>query len=200
VEGRGALREAMIGEADRARKKTEQGLQLTQGTEVHPFFPLALTLAGNAEQAQTIADKMNQEHPLDTIIQNYWLPSVQGAIELQKNNAGRAIEILQKAIPYETGNGAGCLSPIYVRGLAYLQAGQGQQAALEFRKVVDHPELLTNCLAGALSRLQLARAQAMMGDKAPARKSYQDFLALWKDADPDIPIYRQAKEEYAKLP
>ncbi len=89
--------------------------------------------------------------------------------------------------------------PVYLRGLAYLQAGEGQQAAAEFQKIVEHPWVALNFVTAALAQLQLGRAQAMMGDKAAARKSYQDFLTLWKDADPDIPIYKQAKAEYAKL-
>ncbi len=198
-----AERDAMIGEAERARKGTKEGLQLSRSKVVTPFFGLTLALAGNVALAQSIADKLNEEHPQDTVIQNYWLPSIQAAIELQKNNPIKAIKILEKAIPYEIGNGGGggngCLSPIYVRGLAYLQAGQGEQAAAEFQKVIDHPGVVTNTIQGALSHVQLGRAQAMMGDKAAARKSYQDFLTLWKDADPDIPIYRQAKAEYAKV-
>jgi tetratricopeptide (TPR) repeat protein len=194
-----ALREAMIGEVDRAREKTREGLQLSRSTAVTPFFGLALALVGDVTQATSIDERLNQERPQGTMIQNSWLPSIRAALDLQKNNPSNAIETLKRSARYETGNGSGCLSPVYVRGLAYLQAGEGQQAALEFQKVTSHPELVTNCLVGAVSRLQLARAQAMMGDKDAARKSYQDFLTLWKDADSDIPIYRHAKAEYAKL-
>jgi eukaryotic-like serine/threonine-protein kinase len=126
------------------------------------------------------------------------LPSIRAAIELQKENPSKSIEILQVTIPYELGSD-GYLYPIYVRGLAYLQAGHGQQAAAEFQKMLDHRCIVTNSVEGALAHLQLGRAQVMMGDQAAARKSYQDFLTLWKDADPDIPIYKQAKAEYAKL-
>jgi tetratricopeptide (TPR) repeat protein len=194
-----ALKEAMIGEPRRALKEVREGLQLSSGAAVVPYFAATLALAGDAAQAQSLAEKLNHERPADTMVQNSWLPIVQAVLELKKNNPTRAIEILQLASPYEMTSTFGCLSPIYVRGLAYLQSGQGQQAVSEFEKLTNHPELVTNCLVGALSHLQLGRAQVMMGDKPAARKSYQDFLTLWKDADPDVPIYRQAKAEYAKL-
>jgi hypothetical protein len=113
---------------------------------------------------------------------------------------GKAIEELNVTLPYELGGAAiGCLEPAYLRGVAYLQAGQGPEAAREFQKIFDNPGVVENEIRGALTHLQFARTQAMMGDKSAARKSYQDFLTLWKDADPDIPVYKQAKAEYAKL-
>jgi tetratricopeptide (TPR) repeat protein len=118
-------------------------------------------------------------------------------VALGLNKPNEAVDILTASIPYDLGDAF--LIPAYLRGLAYLQAGKGRQAAGEFQKLLDHPGILESDLKGALARLQLGRAQAMMGDKAAARKSYQDFLSLWKDADPDIPIYRQAKAEYARL-
>ena len=192
-----ALREAMVGDARRAREKAREALKMSAGTTANPSFVLTLAMAGGTGQDGNLADKLNQDRPLDTMVQNYWLPSIRAAIEL-KNNPGQAIKGLQVATPYELGS-AGCLHPVYVRGLAYLQAGHGQEASAEFQKVLDHPGAVTNCIQGALAHLQLGRAQAMMGDKEAARKSYQDFLTLWKDADPDIPIYKQAKAEYAKL-
>ncbi len=117
----------------------------------------------------------------------------------------KGLEALAITSPYDLGSPGfkqepfGNLYPVYVRGKAYLQAGQGQQAAAEFQEILDHSGLVSNFIIGALAHLQLGRAQVMMGDKAAARKSYQDFFTLWKDADPDIPIYKQAKLEYAKL-
>ncbi len=134
-------------------------------------------------------------------MQNYSLPAIRAAIELEKNNPGKAIEIVRTVTPYELGFAwtGGNLFPAYLRGEAYLKAGQPREAAAEFQKIIDHPGIVLNFVTGALARLQLGRAQVMMGDKDAARKSYQDFLTLWQDADPDIPIYKQAKAEYAWL-
>ena len=138
-------------------------------------------------------------------MQGYWLPTIGAAIEIEKNSGIQAVQILEVATPYELGGSSGGVSflgnlyPVYVRGLAYLEAGQGQPAAAEFQKVLDHRGIVRNFILGSLAHLQLGRAQAMMGDKAAARRSYQDFLILWKDADPDVPILAAAKAEYAKL-
>jgi tetratricopeptide (TPR) repeat protein len=146
-------------------------------------------------------EELNREYRLDTVTQNYYLPTLRAMIDLDRNHPGQAIETLRRAAPYELAKTAAIdqLYPAYVRGLAYLQLGQGRQAAAEFQKLLDHPGIVAIWLTGPLARLHLGRAQMMMGDKAAARKSYQDFLTLWKDADPDIPIFRQAKAEYAKL-
>ena len=136
------------------------------------------------------------------MVQNFQLPTIRAAIELHKRQPARAIEILQPALPYDFAFPADSfemLYPAYLRGLAYLELSRGREAAAEFQKMVDHPAITDDFITAPLSHLQLARAQAMMGDRAAARKSYQEFLTLWKDADPDIPIYRQAKVEYAKL-
>jgi tetratricopeptide (TPR) repeat protein len=158
-------------------------------------------------QSRQLVGQLNKEFPVDTLIQEYALPTIRAVIELQNNNPNGAIDLLKTAARYEMGrpnmDGAGGLLdnlyPAYVRGQAYLRAEQGPQAAAEFQKMIDHPGIMLNFVTGALAHLQLGRAQAMMGDKAAARKSYQDFLTLWKDADPDIPIYQQAQAEYAKL-
>jgi tetratricopeptide (TPR) repeat protein len=147
-----------------------------------------------------MADQLAQEHPLDTAVQYYSLPMVRAAIALQTNKPNEALDELRAALPYELGGASiCCVEPPYLRGLAYLQAGNGKQAAEEFQKLLDHPGVVEVQVKGALAHLQLGRAEAMRGDKAAARKAYQDFLTLWKDADPDIPIYQQAKVEYAKL-
>ena len=162
---------------------------------------LVFARTGAVSQAEELAQIINQDSSLDTLVQNYELPSIRAAIELDKNQPARAIEILQVAVPYDLADlyPLGKLYPAYLRGLAYLKLGKGPEAAAEFQKMVDHPGIVQDFITAPLSRLQLARAQAMMGDKAAARKSYEDFLTLWKDADSDIPIYKQAKAEYARL-
>ena len=137
-------------------------------------------------------------------MQSVWLPTVRAQIEMGRKNAARSIELLQAAAPYELGMLSGsatnsCLYPVYVRAEAYLSVQQGQLAAAEFQKILDHRGLLWNCATGALAHLGLARAYAMQGDTVKARAAYQDFLTLWKDADPDIPILLAAKSEYAML-
>jgi len=138
------------------------------------------------------------------VVQSVWVPTIRAQIETRRKNAAQSIELLQSAAPYELGMLSGsapnsCLYPVYIRAEAYLSTQQGQLAAAEFQKILDHRGLLWNCATGALAHLGLARAYAMQGDTAKARAAYQDFLALWKDADPDIPILIAAKAEYAKL-
>ena len=200
-----ALREAEVGNTARARQSAEEALALSTGPDVQVKAALALARAGDATRARKLADKLTQDYPLDTRMQAYSLPTIAAAIEIGKNSGIQAAQILEVATPYELGGSSagvpflGNLYPVYVRGLAYLEARQGQQAAAEFQKVLDHRGIVRNFILGALAHLQLGRAQAMMGDKAAARKSYQDFLTLWKDADPDVPILRAAKAEYEKL-
>jgi eukaryotic-like serine/threonine-protein kinase len=203
-----ALREAELGNAVRARQSAAEALALSTGPDVEVNAALALASAGGAggaARAQKLVDKLNREFPLNTVIQNYSLPSIRAAIELEKNDPAKAIELLRAAVPYDLGSTSksvafyGYLYPVYIRGEAYLKAGQGQQAAAEFQKMLDHRGIVGNFVLGALAHLQLGRAQAMMVDKEAARKSYQDFFALWKDADPDIPVLHAAKAEYAKL-
>jgi serine/threonine protein kinase/DNA-binding winged helix-turn-helix (wHTH) protein/tetratricopeptide (TPR) repeat protein len=195
-----ALQEVEAGRPDRARQRVVEALALSKGEFVIAKAALALARAGNSEQAQKQADQLNQKLPSETMEQNYSLPVIRAAIELAKNNPGKAINILKATLPYDLGAGSiCCFYPGYVRGLAYLKAGQGKEAAGEFDKILNHRGTTVNFITGSLAHLQLGRAQVMMGAREAARKSYQDFLTLWKDADPDIPIYRQAKAEYAKL-
>jgi tetratricopeptide (TPR) repeat protein len=195
-----ALHEVEAGNSERARKTIADALALSKGEYVIAKAALALARAGNAEQAQKLADQLNQELPLETLEQNYSLPVIQAAIELNRNNPAKSIDILRVTIPYDLGaSSICCFFPAYVRGLAYLKLGKAKEAAGEFQQILNHPGTTVNFITGSLAHLQLARAQVMMGDEEAARKSYQDFLTLWKDADPDIPIYRQAKAEYAKL-
>jgi len=163
---------------------------------------LALARAGDTAQAQKLAERLSKDLPQDTIVQGYWLPSIRAAIELNARDAAKAVEILQTAVPFELGKGDPFLVPMYpvhLRGQSYLLAHQGKEAAAEFQKMIDHRGIVVNFPLGALTHLGLARAYALQGDPDKARAAYQDFLTLWKNADPDIPILKQAKEEYAKL-
>ena len=199
--GSAALREAEVGNFGRARE-AGVALESMPGRRVRLAAAMVLARTGEIDQAQKLVEHLQQQFPLDTMMQNYLLPTIEAAIELQKKNPTKAIELLQITFPYELGttqSSLGNLSPAYVRGQAYLDAGMFRQAETEFQKMLDHPGIVLDDVTGALAHLQLGRAQVMMGDTAAARKSYQDFLTLWKGADPDIPIYKQAKLEYARL-
>jgi len=139
---------------------------------------------------------------LDTLVQDYWLPAIRAAVALQHKDPTRAIELLKSASSIELGQPVQVnvfLCPVYLRGEAYLMLHDGNAAAAEFQKFLDHPGVVVNFPWGSLARLDLARAYALSGDTTKAKADYQDFLTLWKDADPDVPIYQQAKAEYAIL-
>ena len=192
--------EAEFGNPGVARQQVSAALALNAGRDEMVAAGLALGRAGDAGQAQKFADKLNQQFPLDTIIQLYWLPTIRACIALQRNDPRQAIAALEAAVPYELGNqGYGLLYPVYLRGMAYLQAKQDERAAAEFNKLLTRRGLMKNSPLAALAQLQLGRAQAMSGDTPAARKSYQDFFATWKNADPDISVLLQAKAEYGKL-
>ena len=203
--GQAALREAEVGNVAGAEQLANEAQSMSSATEVKVLAGLTFSTIGQVETAQKVAEKLDRDRPADTSIQAYWLPTIRGSIALSSNNPLGSIEVLKRAAPYEMGGMGfkqepfGNLYPVYVRGKAYLAAGRPQLAAVEFQKIFDHRGLVGNFIIGALARFQLGRAQVMMGDKVAARKSYEDFLTLWKDADPDIPIYKQAKAEYAKL-
>jgi predicted Zn-dependent protease len=149
-----------------------------------------------------LAAELDKDFPLDTLVQRYWLPTIRAALTLDHREPNRAVELLQVASPLELGQPTNLrmfLCPVYVRGDACLMPHDGNRAAAEFQKFIEHRGLVVNFPWGALARLGLARAYAMQGDTAKARTAYQDFLALWKDADPDIPLLKEAKAEYAKL-
>ena len=192
-----AMTEAEMGDKERAGRLISEALGLSSNVDVATSAALAFALSGDFVQAKKIADKLAHDRPLDVQLQCCLVPPVRAAIALGQNNPDEAIGVLTASAPYDLG--VGFLLPAYLRGLAYLQAGKGSEAAGEFQKLLDHPGILEGEVKGALAHVQMGRAQVMMGDKDAARKSYQDFLALWKDADPDIPIYKQAKAEYAKL-
>jgi tetratricopeptide (TPR) repeat protein len=196
-----ALREVEAGNSARAQRAATKALQEVQDRDTQLTLALVFARAGDIEQAQKLADALSQGFPLNTVVQNHCLPTIRAAIKLRENDPADAVEILQPAIRYDLADAESfnSLYPAYIRGLAYLQMGKGQLAAVEFQKLLDHPGRVAREIIGALSHLQLARAQKMMGDEAAARKSYEDFLTLWKDADSDVPVYQQAKAEYAKL-
>jgi serine/threonine protein kinase/tetratricopeptide (TPR) repeat protein len=198
-EAQAALREALFGNVEGARQRGAAMLKLSTGRDVQFATALALSLTGDAVQAQKLADELATQFPEDTIVKFNYLPTIRAQLALNRNDASNAIELLQATAPYELGI-EGQVYPVYLRGQAYLAARRGNEAVAEFQKILDHRGLVTNGPIGALSHLQIGRALDLQGDTAKARAAYQDFLALWKDADPDIPILIAAKAEYAKLP
>jgi eukaryotic-like serine/threonine-protein kinase len=162
-----------------------------------------LAYAGSQERAHAFADELDKRFPEDTIMQFNYLPTLRAKLAVSQNRAQQAEEILRAATPYELGapaaNNWTSLYPVYVRGEAYLAAHQGRKASTEFQRILDKPGIVLNQPIGALARLQLGRAYAMSGDQAKAQSAYEDFFALWKDADHDIPVLKQAKAEYEKL-
>jgi eukaryotic-like serine/threonine-protein kinase len=159
---------------------------------------VALAMSGDLGRAQTMLDDLGRRFPDDTLLHQVTIPNVRALIELNRKALDKAIEALQSATPYELGTVSGFL-PIYIRGQAYLQAKRGAKAAAEFQKIVDHRGIDPPTPEHSLAKLELGRAYVMTGDMAKARAAYQDFFALWKDADTDLPILKEAKTEYAKL-
>ena len=201
-----ALWEALLGNAPAARKRAAEALGLSKDREVEYGAAVALAIAGDSGRSQTIAADLERRFPEDTAVQFSYLPVLRASLALNHGEPAKATELLQLAVPYELGAPPsaffgffGALYPAYVRGEAYLAAHQGVYAAAEFRKILDHRGVVINDPIGALSHLQLGRALAMSGDMTSAKTAYQDFLSLWKDADPDIPIFKQAKAEFAKF-
>ena len=197
-----AVREAEFGNTGVARKAISKALALSSGRDVQVLAALTLAEVGDLPEARNTANKLAAEFPLDTMLQTYWLPSIRARILLRGNDAARALEQLQASSWCELGgtSSPSTMYPVYVRGEAYLQLGQGSSAAREFQKFLDHPGITVNFPLGALAHLQLGRAYAVSGERERARSEYQNFFALWKGADPDIAILKQAQAEYAKLP
>ena len=200
-----ALREALFGYFAAARQRTPDVRADSFGRDLGFAVALAFAYAQDIKRAQAVADRLNKQFPEDTVAQFNYLPSLRAKLALLQGDAREALAILRVASTHELGLPALSyynwpnLYPVYVRGEAYLAAHQGKEAAAEFQKILDHRGIVLNEPIGALARLQLGRAYAMQGDVARARAAYQDFLTLWKDADPDIPIFQQAKAEHAKL-
>ena len=175
---------------------------------------LAFAIAGDTTRAESLAQDLNKRFPLDTQMESLWLPAIQAQLALNHKIPTEAVHDLQAASPMELGQigfvaNLSCLYPTYIRGEAYLAAGQGKEAAAEFQKIIDHSGIVWNCWTGALAHLGVARANALQAKtsqgadadlaRVRALAAYKDFLTLWKDADSDIPVYKQAKAEYAKL-
>jgi Tfp pilus assembly protein PilF len=196
-----ALEEAEVGDFAKAEQFASKAHASTPDRAAQSVLALAFARTGNVAEAQKLADALNQNFPLDTLVQNYYLRTIWAAIKLRQNNPVGAVTILQSTVKYDLAypEGFNSLYPAYIRGLAYLQMGDGRKAEVEFQKLLDHRGIVGREVIGALSHLQLARAQQMIGEEAAARHSYEEFLALWKDADPDIPIYQQAKGEFERL-
>ncbi len=198
-----ALRDVESGNRERARAEAHTALKLAPNLEVRVKAALALARAGDAAGAENLAADLEKTFPLDTLVQRYWLPTIRAAVALERKDPNQAIKLLKAASMIELGcitaGQTVLLCPVYVRGEAYIALRDGNAAAAEFQKFIDHRGLVANFPWGALARLGLARADALQGDTAKARAAYRDFLTLWKDADPDIPILKEAKAEYAKL-
>ena len=210
-----ALQQAAYGNPAEARQSAAEALKLasaSQGAEVEAA--LAFAMAGDTTRAESLAQDLGKRFPLDTQMQSLWLPAIQTQLALNRKNPAAALIALQAASPIELGSiefaiNVSCLYDVYVRGEAYLAAGHGSAAAAEFQKILDHSGIVWNCWTGALAHLGVARANALQSrtsqgadaDAARVRAlaAYRDFLTLWKDADPDIPILKEAKAEYAKL-
>ncbi|MGA7931069.1 MAG: protein kinase [Candidatus Sulfotelmatobacter sp.] len=210
-----AIEQAAYGNPAEARQSAAEALKLapmSQGVEVEAA--LAFAMAGDTARAESLAHDLGKRYPLDTQMQSLWLPATQAQLALDKKNPVAALNALQAASPIELGQigfvaNISCLYHVYIRGEAYLAAGQGSAADAEFQKIIDHSGIVWNCWTGALARLGMARANALQArtsqgadaDAARVRAlaAYKDFLTLWKDADPDIPILKEAKTEYAKL-
>jgi eukaryotic-like serine/threonine-protein kinase len=198
-----ALREAEFGNTAAAKQGVGAALALAPGRDVKMFAALTLARIGETARANGIVEELERNYPSDTMLKVYWLPTIKAAMELNGNNSTQATMLLEAAAPYELGGPpqlqVGTMYPVYIRGQAQLMAHNGAAAATEFQKFLDHRGIVLNFPLGALAHLGLARAYALSGNTAKAQAAYQDFLTLWKDADPDIPILIAAKAEYANL-
>ena len=195
-----ALRAALFGNTIETRPLTESALGLWDDGHIKYRVALALALAGDAANAESLIEDFDTRLAEETVVRYNYLPTLIAQLALCRNDAFKAIEALVPALPYELGDlGKTALYPVLVRGEAFLAAHQGKEAAGEFRKILAHPGITLNGPIGIRGRVGLARAYAVLGDSLKAKMAYQDFLTLWKDADPDIPILTQAKAEYAKL-
>jgi eukaryotic-like serine/threonine-protein kinase len=201
--GHAAVREALVGKMDWAKEDAKAAIMRANSRQGNGFSAIALALAGDSTQSARLSDDLRKNFPVDTIVQSDYLPMIRVATALRSGNTAQAVEALAEAQPYELGHTNTSLTfalyPVYLRGLAYLAEKQGVPAAREFQKIVDHAGVVGNEPIGALAHLGLGRAYALSGDYAKSKAAYQDFFALWKNADPDLPIYKQAKAEWAKM-
>jgi hypothetical protein len=196
-----AVREALIGSSARAQEYISHASKLASGRDVLALTALVTSQIGDLKRAEAQSAALDKQYPSDTFMQHYWLPTIRAQIDLRQREPLKAVQALQAAVSFELATptfSVATLYPAYVRGEAYLAAGDGLRAIPEFQKFVDHKGAVLNFPLATLARLGLARAYARVGDAAKASSAYSDFLTLWKDADPDIPALKQAKAEYAK--
>ena len=201
--GHSAVREALVGNMDAAKQDAKASMLRSDSRQGNAFSAIALALAGDSAQAARLSDDLRKNFPADTIVQYDDLPMIRAATALHSGDASPAVEALAEAEPYELGQTnysfTFALYPVYLRGQAYLAAKQGVAAQVEFQKILDHYSVVGNQPIGALARLGLARSYTLQGDIPKARAAYSDFLSLWKNADPDVPLLKQATVEFAKL-
>jgi len=196
-----ALREAFFGNTMLAKQRAVTALELSSSRDVEYAAAFALAISGDSSRSQTVADDLSKHFPQDTRVVFTYVPTLRALLALNHRDPSKAVELLQPTMPYELAARARShrLYASYLRGEAYLAKGLTQQALLEFQKILDHRGIALYEPIGALAHLQIGRSYALAGDMAKAKAAYEDFLTLWKDADPDIPILKQAKTEYAKL-
>jgi eukaryotic-like serine/threonine-protein kinase len=201
-----ALREGFFGNTQAAIQRATAALELSRDREVEYGAAFALVLAGDARRSEELARDLERRFPEDTSVRFSYLPALRARLALNHREPAKAVEVLQASVPYELGapNSSmygffGALYPVYVRGEAYLAAHNGAEAAAQFQKILDHRGIVVSDPIGALARLNLGRALALSGDSAAAKSAYQAFFTLWKDADPDVPVLKQAQAEYASL-
>jgi tetratricopeptide (TPR) repeat protein len=201
-----AIREALFGNATEARKSARESLQKAKDKEVEFGAAFAFALSGDSSQSQAIANSLEKRYPEDTSVKFSYLPTLRALLALNHHDPATAIELLQVAVPHELGTPQsadygffGALYPVYVRGMAHLAAGRGSDAAREFQKIISHRGIVVNDPVGALARLQFARALVLSGEKTKAKAAYADFLNLWKDADRDLTLLKEARIEDASL-
>ena len=202
-----AVWEAFHGNAAAARQSATRALELGRGREVDYAAAFALALSGDLPQSRALAEDLSREFPEDTSVQFMYLPTLRALFALDTHDAAAAIQALQTTSRYDLALGGvgfigrfGGLYPIYVRGVAYLEARQPAEAAAEFQQILDHRSIVLVDPMDAMARLQLARALALSGDTVKAKSAYNDLLTLWKNADPDIRVLKEAQAEYARLP
>ena len=200
-EGNAALREAEFGNAAAAKQRVDASLKLAPGRDVNVLAGMTLARAGDTVRATKIVEQLEKSDPLNTVLKLYWLPTIRAAVELNRGNAAQALIELEPTAPYELGGPTpiGALYPAYVRGQVYLALRNGAAAAAEFKKILDHPGIVINIPLGATAHLEMGRAYVLSGDNAKALAAYQDFFNLWKNADPDIPLLKEARAEYEKI-
>jgi hypothetical protein len=193
--------DADYGDLESARSHGSATLALLPGQAAKILTALSLAETKDASRSEAIAAELNREFPNATLLNNIWLPTIRAKIAISRGNPAQAIKLLEVTLPYDLSASPPLpfLYPAYVRGRAYLQAQQADAAAEEFQKILEHKGIAGASPVESLARVGLARARALNGDKAGARTAYQDFIALWKEADPDIPILKEAKAEYERL-